>query len=86
MSTPQQNNLQVIEESPVTKPKMEPWKIKILLLGGVSGAVVGLLSAFLLINNSERRGIQPTMGPREGFKIAVLALGLVRSVSNLWED
>lgn len=86
MTTSNQNDLSFSSDSSMTKPAMEPWKMKTLMLGGVLGATAGLLSAFLLIKNSEQRGVQPTLGAREGFQIAILAFGLIRSVSNLWED
>ncbi len=86
MTTSNQNDLSINSDSSITKPAMEPWKIKTLTLGGVLGATVGLLSAFLLIKNSEQRGIQPTLGAREGFQIAILGFGLIRSIANLWED
>lgn len=64
----------------------EPWKVKLFVLGGVVGAAAGLLSAYLLVKNSERTGIQPTVSGREGFQIAVLLLGVIRSIARLWED
>jgi hypothetical protein len=70
----------------VNKPPLEPWQTKTLLLGGMIGAGVGLLAAFLLIKNSEKTGIKPDLNFREGFKIAVLAFGVVRNVANLWEE
>ena len=70
----------------VAKPALEPWQTKTLMLGGLVGAGVGLLAAFLLIKNSEKTGVKPEMSFREGFKIAVLAFGVVRSVSSLWEE
>jgi|OpeIllAssembly_1097287.scaffolds.fasta_scaffold677203_1 hypothetical protein len=79
-----QNSITTTETTDQTQ--LEPWKRNVLLLGGLIGASIGMLSAYLLIKNSEQRGIQPTLGAREGFRIAVLAVGLIRSVSNLWDE
>ncbi len=70
----------------VNKATLEPWQTKTLLFGGLVGAGVGLLSAFLLIKNSEQSGAKPELSFREGFQIAVLAFGVIRSVSKLWEE
>jgi len=86
MSSESNNALTAQDVQTISAPKMEAWKTKTLLTGALLGATAGLLSAFLLIKNSEQRGIQPTLGAREGFQIAILAFGLIRSVSNLWED
>lgn len=66
--------------------KMEPWEIRTLALGGIGGALTGLLAAFLLLKNAERNGVKPTVGAREGFQIIVLLFGLVRSIANLWDE
>lgn len=62
------------------------WQAKTLALGGVVGAAIGLLSAYLLVKNSERTGNRPEFSTREGMKIGVLLFGVVRSIANLWED
>ena len=86
MTNSSQNALVVSGEQAVENPALESWKIKALAIGSLVGAGVGLLSAFLLIKNSERTGAQPTMSVREGFKIAVLSVGIIRNIANLWED
>jgi hypothetical protein len=86
MSNGTNNSLAVSDEQSIEKPALEPWMTKTLVIGGLIGAGVGLLSAFLLIKNSERSGVKPALSFREGFKIAVLAFGVVRNVGNLWEE
>ncbi len=78
-------NASSIEVTEASKPQLEPWAVKTLAIGGVLGASAGLLAAYLLINNSKKTGVQPTVSPREGFQIAVLLFGVVRSIANLWE-
>jgi hypothetical protein len=66
--------------------KLEPWMTKTLLIGGGVGALAGLLAAYLLIKNSQESGVTPTINAREGFQIAVLLFGTIRSVARLWEQ
>jgi hypothetical protein len=53
-----------------------------LLLGGLIGASVGLLAAYLLLQRSDKN--QPVeFSAGEGVKIGVLVFGLLRSIANL---
>jgi hypothetical protein len=61
----------------------ENWKPKVLLIGTVLGAVVGLGAAYLLVQRTEREGGGFDMTAREGVKLGVLIFGLLRSVSQL---
>jgi hypothetical protein len=75
------------KEIQVKQDEFSPnWQAKTLALGGVLGASVGLLAAYLLVKNSERTGNRPEFSTREGMKIGVLLFGVVRSIANLWED
>ncbi|MBP1694250.1 MAG: hypothetical protein H6Q37_2133 [Chloroflexi bacterium] len=75
----------MINETGKNVATFEPWQRNTLMIGGAVGAGVGLLAAYLLLKNSERSGVRPTVSFREGFQIAVLCFGIVRSISNLWE-
>ena len=86
MSNSSKDTLAVSDEQSLDMLTLEPWQTKTLALGGLIGAGVGLLAAFLLIKNSERSGVKPTLSFREGFKIAVLSFGVIRNVANLWEE
>jgi hypothetical protein len=70
-----------VEEGEIEKG-MEPWKVKTLAVGGAIGALVGLGAAFLLVQNAEKNDLkQVTITPREGFRLGVLVLGLLRQVA-----
>lgn len=65
--------------------KADDWKPKVLIIGVVAGALVGLGAAYLLAQNSEREGRAPEITPGEGVKLGLLVLGLLRSVATLHE-
>ena len=61
------------------------WKTKVLLVGGVIGAVVGIAAAYLYIQNNTVGEEPPEISPGEGVKLGVLVFGLLRSIANLGE-
>jgi hypothetical protein len=62
---------------------MEPWKIRILVTGGLLGAMAGLLSAFLMVKKSEAKETKPQLNASDGAKIGIGVLGLVKLISDL---
>jgi len=60
----------------------ENWEPRVLLIGAVIGAVVGVGAAYLLIKSGEQEG-PPQISAGEGVKLGVLVLGLLRSVASL---
>lgn len=66
-----------IQESPADiKPK-------VLLIGALLGAAVGLGAAYLLIQRAEREGESLNIGAGEAVKLGVMVFGLLRSISQL---
>lgn len=63
----------------ITNPN---WKPKVLIIGGVLGAAVGLMAAYLILQRTgEEQPPDITMG--EGVKIGMLVAGLLRSIATL---
>jgi hypothetical protein len=58
------------------------WRTRVLIIGGVCGAVVGVTAAYLLAQKSNPDE-PPDITIGEGVKIGVLIFGLLRSISNL---
>jgi hypothetical protein len=71
-----------IDEMEMAQPSLPEWAPKVLLIGGVIGAVVGLLSEYLYIQSIEE-GEQPEISAGKGLRIGLLLLGLVRNVADL---
>lgn len=62
----------------------ENWKAKVLIAGGLIGTLVGVASAYLLIQNRQNdESLNVSAG--EGVKLGVLVLGLLRSIATLGE-
>ena len=62
----------------------ENWKPKVLLIGTVLGAVVGLSAAYLLIKSSGEE-TPPEISAGQGAKLGVLVFGLLRNIATLGE-
>lgn len=59
------------------------WKPKVMIAGGVIGALLGLLASFLLIRMAEENGRPPKISTGNVVKLAIAALGVVRQASQL---
>ncbi|MDF1500495.1 MAG: hypothetical protein P1P76_08500 [Anaerolineales bacterium] len=59
------------------------WKNRIYLLGVVLGALTGLGVAVVLVKRAEETGEELKFGTREGLRLGVGVLGLLRQVSRL---
>ncbi len=60
------------------------WKAKVLLIGGLLGALTGVGVAYLLTQRAEEEG-ELRLTPGEGVRLGLLLLGLLRQVSELGE-
>ena len=74
------NELAVPEKVPV-----DNWKAKVIIIGGLVGALLGVGSAYLLAQNVEKTGQRPSLASRDGLELAVLLTATVRRVANLWQ-
>jgi Na+/H+ antiporter NhaD/arsenite permease-like protein len=76
---------QIVENS--ESFEMEPaWTAKVLIGGGILGALTGLGAAYLLIQRSKRKQEVPSLSASEGIKLGLLIFGLLRSVALLGDD
>ncbi len=62
----------------------DSWKTKTYLIGALSGALVGLGTAFLVARSSdERGGGPPEISTSDLLKVGVAVIGLVRGIAAL---
>jgi hypothetical protein len=61
----------------------ESWKNKILIVGGLIGALLGVGAALLYVRTAEEAGGPREVSTGQVLKLAVAALGVVRQVSQL---
>lgn len=62
----------------------ENWQLKVLLTGGVIGAVIGLATSWLLVRTSrETRGGPPAITTGDAIKVGITTIGLVRAIAAL---
>lgn len=61
------------------------WRNKTLLIGGIAGALVGLLGAFIVIQRSEQTGHPPAVQTGDAVKIGLGSLGVLRLLAEIAE-
>jgi len=59
------------------------WHPKVFIIFGVGGALVGLLAAYLFIQNVEDEEEGPKFSAGKGLRIGLLLLGLIRNIADL---
>jgi hypothetical protein len=79
-----QENL-IVEQSPeVTEDSA--WTTKVLGIGAALGALTGLGAAYLLVQQTRKKGVFPEIDAGEGIRLALLLFGLLRQVATLGTD
>jgi hypothetical protein len=69
-------------ETTDTMQETDNWKMKTLILGGVIGAVAGLMAAYVLISRAENEQTRPQLTAGDGVKVGIGLLGLLRLISD----
>lgn len=54
-----------------------------LLVGGIIGALVGVIAANMLVNEAQEGENEASLTPAKGFQLGMLVLGLLRQITNL---
>ena len=56
---------------------------KVLLIGALAGAAMGVIAAMMLQRRAERTGTEISLSTGEGIQLGMMALGLIRAVAGL---
>ena len=59
------------------------YETRVLLVGSLIGAMVGLVGSFLIIKNNERKGTELQVSTGEGVKLSLIIMALLRQVAEL---
>ncbi|HUV27973.1 MAG TPA: hypothetical protein VMW34_11470 [Anaerolineales bacterium] len=70
------------DETAITEPGMS-YETKVLAVGSLLGALVGLAGAFLLIKNNERKGTELNVSAGVGVKLSLIIMALLRQLADL---
>lgn len=62
------------------------WKTKTMVMGVVIGAMVGAVSALMLIKRAENEQTIPKLSAGEGIQVGLGMLGLLRMIAGLGTD
>lgn len=61
------------------------WRKKTFIIGAVAGVLIGLASAYIVIQRSEQLNEEPKLTPGDGVKIGLGVLGVLRLVAEIAE-
>jgi hypothetical protein len=64
------------------KSSQDNWKLKVMAIGAVVGALTGLGAAYILIQRAEQQESHPKLTAGEGVKLGMGVLSLLRLISD----
>ena len=73
-------------EDDLALKKTNTWQPKVIALGAILGALVGVGGAYLLVQKNKSTDTPPRVSGGEFMRLAILALGLVKSVGELGDE
>jgi len=86
MSTTAKKVDQTLNQELAAMDDTSDWETRVIVVGGILGAVIGVLTSYLLIRTSkEAHAGPPAITTGDAFKVGITAIGLVRSIAALGE-
>ena len=59
------------------------WKMKMMIIGGVVGAVVGVGAAYIYVRKLEESGEKPSIATKEAVAVGFSLVSLLRQIANM---
>ncbi len=59
------------------------WKMKMMVIGGVVGAVVGVGAAYIYVRKLEESGEKPSIATKEAVAVGFSLVSLLRQIANM---
>jgi hypothetical protein len=73
-----------VTQMELTEMNDDNWKMTSYIIGGIVGATVGMVTAVMLVRNSDKRHEgPPDIEITEVLKLSIAAIGLVRGIAAL---
>ena len=62
---------------------MEDWKKKSFFIGGLVGLIAGVFAAYIFVQQTEKRQINPEITAKDGVKLGLGLLTFLRLISDI---
>ncbi len=59
------------------------WRNRTIAIGAAAGLVIGIISAYIVIQRAEQENVLPEMTPGDGVKIGLGVLGVLRLIADI---
>ena len=59
------------------------WKSKTLIAGGLLGAIIGVISAILLVRSVEENEDSQSITPAKGMKLGMMVMNFLRQITKV---
>jgi len=59
------------------------WRGNWILLGGITGALLGIITAYLIIKSAEQKNTKPQLSASKGMQLGMGVVSLIKNFINL---
>lgn len=59
------------------------WRINWILFGGMTGALLGIITAYMIVRSADQKDIKPHLSPSRGMQLGMGIVSLIKNIINL---